>query len=102
MKRHAASSATPRTLHQASFITLRQTTAKRHPSEGLLHDTAALQNSTFTLLFSMIAHGSENCLNRYSRDHVAYARFAGEESMAGFLAEWVADHPEQVVENGAH
>ena len=68
-------------------------------------------------LLSTIVHGSENCPNRDSRDHVACARlalragvplpklaprFAGEESMAGFLAEWAADHPEQVVEHGAH
>ena len=68
-------------------------------------------------LLSTIVHGSENCPNRDSRDHIACARlalcagvplpklaplFAGEESMAGFLAEWAADHPEQVVEHGAH
>ena len=68
-------------------------------------------------LLSTIVHGSENCPNRGSRDHVACARlalragvplpklaprFAGEESMAGFLAEWATGHPEQVVEHGAH
>lgn len=68
-------------------------------------------------LLSTIVHGSENCPNRDDRDHVSCARlalcagvplprlaprFAGDESMAGFLAEWAAEHPEQVVEHGAH
>ena len=68
-------------------------------------------------LLSTIVHGSENCPNRNSRDHIACARlalcggvplprlaprFAGEESMAGFLAEWANDYPEQVVDQGAY
>ena len=68
-------------------------------------------------LLSTIVHGSENCPNRERRDHVSCARlalcagvplpklaprFAGNESMAGFLTEWAVEHPEQVVEHGAH
>lgn len=66
-------------------------------------------------LLSTIIHGSENCPNRGSRDHIACARlaleagvalgsnavmYAGEESMATFLLRWSLDHPEQVVAGG--
>ena len=68
-------------------------------------------------LLSTIIHGSENCPNRGSRDHVACARlaleagvalgtnavmYAGEEEMATFLLRWSLDHPEQVVAGGIH
>ena len=66
-------------------------------------------------LLSTIIHGSENCPNRGSRDHISCARlaleagvslgtnsvfYAGEEAMADFLLRWSFDHPEQVVEGG--
>ena len=68
-------------------------------------------------LLSTIIHGSENCPNRRSRDHIACARlaleagvalgtnavmYAGEEEMATFLLRWSFDHPAQVVEGGIH
>lgn len=68
-------------------------------------------------LLSTIIHGSENCPNRGSRDHIACARlaleegatlgtnavmYAGEEAMATFLLRWSFDHPGQVVEGGIH
>ena len=66
-------------------------------------------------LLSTIIHGSENCPNRESRDHIACARlaleagvalgtdtmaFAGEWKMAEFLVRWSSDHPDQVVQGG--
>lgn len=66
-------------------------------------------------LLSTIVHGSENCPARDGRDHVACARLAleegvalprqaprlaGDEDMAGFLADWAEAYPGQVVEHG--
>ena len=68
-------------------------------------------------LLSTIIHGSENCPNRESRDHIACVRlaleagaalgtdavmYAGEEEMATFLLRWSIDHPGQVVAGGIH
>ena len=68
-------------------------------------------------LLSTIVHGSENCPDRRNRDHISCAWlalragvplprkapcYAGDESMAGFLAEWAALHPDQVVEDGVY
>ncbi len=66
-------------------------------------------------LLSTIVHGSENCPERETRDHISCARmalehgvalprrapeFAGEPDMAAFLADWAEAHPGQVVEKG--
>ncbi|WP_172299586.1 ankyrin repeat domain-containing protein [Pseudoruegeria sp. HB172150] len=66
-------------------------------------------------LLSTILHGSENCPARAERDHIACARLAlesgvplpqrlidnaGEPEMAGFLADWAENHPEQVTGTG--
>jgi len=66
-------------------------------------------------LLSTIIHGSENCPNRTTRDHIACARlaleagvklglrtirFAGTRNMAEFLLRWSVDFPDQVIEGG--
>ncbi|HMQ95286.1 MAG TPA: ankyrin repeat domain-containing protein [Amaricoccus sp.] len=66
-------------------------------------------------LFSTILHGSANCPNRASRDHIGCMRIAlehgvalprpaiagaGSADMADFLAEWAEARPGQVVEEG--
>lgn len=66
-------------------------------------------------LFSTILHGSENCPQRATRDHIACMRLAleegvalprrapeaaGDPDMAAFLADWAAARPGQVVEGG--
>jgi ankyrin repeat protein len=66
-------------------------------------------------LLSTILHGSENCPQRATRDHIACARMALEHGvalpkrapdlaaqpdMAAFLADWAEDHPGQVVAHG--
>lgn len=66
-------------------------------------------------LLSTIMHGSENCPQRATRDHIACARMALEHGvalpkrapdlaaqpdMAAFLADWAEDHPGQVVAHG--
>jgi len=66
-------------------------------------------------LFSTILHGSENCPDRESRDHIGCMRLAlgegvalprrapeaaGMPGMAAFLADWAEAHPGQVTEDG--
>ncbi|MDJ1006458.1 MAG: ankyrin repeat domain-containing protein [Paracoccaceae bacterium] len=66
-------------------------------------------------LLSTIIHGSENCPERETRDHIGCARLAleegvalprpaielaGQPEMAAFLADWGEAHPGQVTEDG--